>query len=194
MTRGTWLGKSSPKKCNAFSKTADLHSGTARQRNSWGSSPSIEQRLWTARCSSSKGGASGANVSDLFRFAEKKAEKQTLFRPASCRREVRRKGVGAPLYGVVPHRLRKKVSEPFTVPKFSSHFAFTIMPPMPAYESMTVADLKELAEKRGIKEPGVVWSDCCPPEGLKGDIIKALKKHGGRGGMSLAPAAAPQKC
>ena len=29
------------------------------------------------------------------------------------------------------------------------------------YDSMTVADLKELAEERGIKEPGVGWPVCC---------------------------------
>ena len=34
------------------------------------------------------------------------------------------------------------------------HFAFTIMPPMPDYESMTVADLKKLAEKRGTAPAG----------------------------------------
>ena len=127
MMRGTWLGKSSPKKCNVSqsvsyfisrsrpaltppparsppSPKADVHSGTARQRNSWGSSPSIEQRLWTARCSSSRGfqRARACVLSDCLclletghlerwvcRNAEKKAEKQTLFRPASCGREVR---------------------------------------------------------------------------------------------------------
>ena len=50
------------------------------------------------------------------------------------------------------------------------------------YHDMTVDELKELAEDHGIKKAGVGWPKCCPPNGNKDDIIKALKKHDGSGG------------
>ena len=45
------------------------------------------------------------------------------------------------------------------------------------YDSMNVADLKQLAERRGIKEQGVGWPVCCPQDGIKDDIIRALERH-----------------
>ena len=62
MTREELGSEKVPQRNVTPSPKADVHSGTARQRNSWGSSPSIEQRLWTARCSSSKGGPARARV------------------------------------------------------------------------------------------------------------------------------------
>ena len=53
------------------------------------------------------------------------------------------------------------------------------------YDSMNVADLKQLAERRGIKEQGVGWPVCCPPDGNKDDIIRALERRGG--GSSGSP-------
>ena len=41
-------------------------------------------------------------------------------------------------------------------------------------EKKTLADLKDLAEAEGLKEAGVGWPTCCPPDGNKGDIVKAL--------------------
>ena len=41
-------------------------------------------------------------------------------------------------------------------------------------ELLTVPKLKELAEARGIKQVGIGWPKCCPPEGTKKDIITAL--------------------
>ena len=41
-------------------------------------------------------------------------------------------------------------------------------------EKKTLADLKALAEAEGVKETGVGWPTCCPPDGLKGDIVKAM--------------------
>eukprot|EP01046_Picozoa_sp_COSAG06_P050223 COSAG06_NODE_7906_length_2336_cov_3.474743_2_plen_107_part_00 len=57
---------------------------------------------------------------------------------------------------------------------------------MASLESMTVPQLKEMAEKRGIKQPGVGWPKGCPPKGNKPDIIRALKGGGGRAGDSEA--------
>ena len=54
------------------------------------------------------------------------------------------------------------------------------------YDDMNLKDLKELAEKRGIKVEGKGWPTCCPPNGNKADIIKALEKHGGGGGGKKA--------
>ena len=45
------------------------------------------------------------------------------------------------------------------------------------YDSMNVADLKQLAERRGIKEQGVGWPVCCPQDGITDDIIRALERH-----------------
>jgi hypothetical protein len=53
------------------------------------------------------------------------------------------------------------------------------------YDDMNLVDLKELAEKRGIKAVGKGWPTCCPPNGNKADIIKALEKHGGGAGGAL---------
>jgi hypothetical protein len=53
------------------------------------------------------------------------------------------------------------------------------------YDDMNLEDLKELAEKRGIKVEGKGWSTCCPPNGNKADIIMALEKHGGGGGYDI---------
>ena len=47
--------------------------------------------------------------------------------------------------------------------------------PRQDYKDMSKDDLKELAEERGIKEDGVGWPTCCPPQGNKDDIIKALR-------------------
>ena len=35
-------------------------------------------------------------------------------------------------------------------------------------------EAKDLAEAEGLKEAGVGWPTCCPPDGNKGDIVKAL--------------------
>ena len=45
------------------------------------------------------------------------------------------------------------------------------------YADLTVPELKALAEERGIKKPGGGWSTCCPPNGKKEDIIKALNEQ-----------------
>ena len=45
------------------------------------------------------------------------------------------------------------------------------------YDDLSLDDLKRLAARRGIKERGVGWPTCCPPNGNKPDIIKALKKQ-----------------
>jgi hypothetical protein len=44
------------------------------------------------------------------------------------------------------------------------------------YGSMTVVELKAEAERQGVKQAGVGWPTCCPPDGNKADIIAALKK------------------
>lgn len=44
------------------------------------------------------------------------------------------------------------------------------------YDSMNVPELKAEAERRGIKQPGVGWPTCCPPKGLRDDIIRALRR------------------
>lgn len=53
------------------------------------------------------------------------------------------------------------------------------------YHDMNLEDLKELAEECGIKVVGKGWPTCCPPNGNKADIIKALEKHGGGGGYDI---------
>ena len=49
--------------------------------------------------------------------------------------------------------------------------------PSGMYDDLLLDDLKRLAEERGIKQPRVGWPTCCPPDGNRPDIIKALKKH-----------------
>jgi hypothetical protein len=44
------------------------------------------------------------------------------------------------------------------------------------YEGMTVPALKTLATERGCKKKGVGWKLCCPPDGNKAAIIKALQR------------------
>ncbi len=64
--------------------------------------------------------------------------------------------------------------------------------PSGMYDDLSLDDLKRLAEERGIKEPGVGWPTCCPPNGNKPDIIKALTKPGGSGGgASAGPSRVP---
>ena len=41
---------------------------------------------------------------------------------------------------------------------------------------MNLAGLKKLAEERGVKKQGVGWAKCCPPDGNKDAIIKALEQ------------------
>ena len=41
-------------------------------------------------------------------------------------------------------------------------------------DKLSVAELKQKAEKTGIKVKGEGWAACCPPKGRKKDIIKAL--------------------
>ena len=43
-------------------------------------------------------------------------------------------------------------------------------------DGMTLKELKELATRRGLKQPGVGWPKCCPPTGNKPDIIVALRR------------------
>jgi hypothetical protein len=45
-----------------------------------------------------------------------------------------------------------------------------------SYAASTLPELKALAEKRGIKKPGVGWPKCCPPDGNKAAVIAALEK------------------
>ena len=46
--------------------------------------------------------------------------------------------------------------------------------PSGMYDDLSLPDLKRLAEKRGIKEPGVGWPTCCPPDGNRANIIKMI--------------------
>ena len=50
---------------------------------------------------------------------------------------------------------------------------------MSTYDSKTVAELKEIAERRGVKRPGVGWAKCCPPDGNRDAIIAALRRLNG---------------
>ena len=43
------------------------------------------------------------------------------------------------------------------------------------YDDMTVDDLKYEAERAGVKEENRGWATCCPPDGLRDDIIRAIK-------------------
>merc|ERR1712146_523294 len=43
-------------------------------------------------------------------------------------------------------------------------------------EKLPLPELKKLAEKQGVKKPGVGWPTCCPPDGNKADIIRALSR------------------
>jgi len=52
-------------------------------------------------------------------------------------------------------------------------------------ERMTVEALKQLASDRGVKKERVGWSTCCPPDGLKDDIIQALLAAGQETGADL---------
>jgi len=53
---------------------------------------------------------------------------------------------------------------------------------MADYDDMTLSELQAVAEKLGIKQPGIGWPTCCPPNGNKADILKKLKSHGGGAG------------
>lgn len=61
-------------------------------------------------------------------------------------------------------------------------------------DKLTVTELKQKAEKAGIKVKGEGWAVCCPPKGRKKDIIKALnsKKKHRRKASSPKRNAAPQ--
>lgn len=48
--------------------------------------------------------------------------------------------------------------------------------------SCTVAELRQLAVMRGIKQTGVGWPRCCPPDGNKAAIVDALVTRAGGGG------------
>ena len=50
---------------------------------------------------------------------------------------------------------------------------------MSTYDSKTVAELKEIAERRGVKRAGVGWAKCCPPDGNRDAIIAALRRLNG---------------
>jgi hypothetical protein len=50
--------------------------------------------------------------------------------------------------------------------------------PSTQIEKMSLDELKELAKECGLKKQGVGWPTCCPPDGNRADIIKALKKKG----------------
>jgi hypothetical protein len=64
--------------------------------------------------------------------------------------------------------------------------------PSGMYDDLSLDDLKRLAEERGIKKPRVGWQRCCPPNGNRPDIIKALKKQDrGGGGASAGPSRGP---
>eukprot|EP00954_Amorphochlora_amoebiformis_P000482 38043-Amorphochlora_amoeboformis.AAC.1 len=51
----------------------------------------------------------------------------------------------------------------------------------------TLDDLKALAEKLGVKKPGIGWPICCPPNGSKADIREAISKHREAKQRSLTP-------
>ena len=53
-----------------------------------------------------------------------------------------------------------------------------------------VPALKELATELGIKTGGVGWPTCCPPSGIKADIVAAIRKRRGNG-VPTAPTPAP---
>lgn len=57
------------------------------------------------------------------------------------------------------------------------------------YEDKTVAELKQLATDRQIKQPGVGWPDCCPPDGNKAAIVRCLQEWDAK-----TAAATPTKC
>lgn len=40
--------------------------------------------------------------------------------------------------------------------------------------NLTLAELKPMAERSGVKQPGVGWDTCCPPDGNKAAIVRAL--------------------
>jgi len=42
---------------------------------------------------------------------------------------------------------------------------------------MKLDELKHLAEKVGVKQPRVSWAVCCPPNGRKEDIVRALCQY-----------------
>ena len=42
---------------------------------------------------------------------------------------------------------------------------------------MKLDELKYLAEEVGVKQPGVGWGVCCPPNGRKEDIVRALCQY-----------------
>lgn len=44
----------------------------------------------------------------------------------------------------------------------------------PELEALKLDALKQVAESCGLKRPGVGWKVCCPPHGIKNDIIAAL--------------------
>lgn len=48
---------------------------------------------------------------------------------------------------------------------------------MPDFSGMTLEELKDYAVSCGVKQEGVGWPTCCPPDGNKDAIIRALKKH-----------------
>lgn len=51
------------------------------------------------------------------------------------------------------------------------------LPPIPAnLESLSLADLKALAEGRGLKRKGIGWESAAPPTGKKTDIIAELRR------------------
>jgi len=41
-----------------------------------------------------------------------------------------------------------------------------------ALRQMTVPQLKHHAQELGIKQPGIGWPTCCPPDGLKESIVQ----------------------
>ena len=45
------------------------------------------------------------------------------------------------------------------------------------YDGMGVVELKSEAERLGVKQPGVGWATCCPPDGNKAAILAALQQH-----------------
>ncbi len=55
------------------------------------------------------------------------------------------------------------------------------------YKDISLDELKELAKECGLKKQGVGWPTCCPPDGNRADIIKALKKFDSAAPSTLNP-------
>ena len=70
--------------------------------------------------------------------------------------------------------------------------------PSGMYDDLSLDDLKRLAEERGIKKPRVGWQRCCPPNGNRPDIIKALDRLeqdliGPMSKLSIVPQVSPRQ-